>query len=264
MENNKNLTLEKEVLFGDFRKSKSLTKKEFINVMITNVIFLALFGALTLFDSLLTMNYVGFGGNIFFDIEKIIILLLIVAAILIGISIAIRNIKMTNKNVPIPIIQEQSTSTLQVGITLSMLVFLVDMNAVYALKRVNVFIPEINLILLLLLGVVFFVIAMVVEKNRINKLKINNSKIVTTITISFMAVTTFAMYGYVKFTAAYIGYDFLAIIMGILSPFLFVILGKNVMLRRERKRFLRENNLNLLDVRNEMLGINQNEENISY
>ncbi len=262
MVNDKSYSVEKEVLFGDFRKFKTLTKKQFINGLILNVIFFVIFGTFTLFVTLSTMNYVDFGGNIFFDIEKVIILLLLIISILIGVIFPIRNIILTNKNVPIPIIQEQSTAI--PVIALSMLVFIIDMCDVDALKRLDIFIPELNLILLLSLGILFFVIGMMVEKNRINKLKIDNSRIATVTTISSMAGITFAMYGYIKFTATYIGYEHLMVILGFLTQSLFLVLGKVVMLRIERKKFLDRHNLDLIDVRNEMLGINQNEENISY
>lgn len=257
---NKNLTLEKEVLFGDMKNHPQPypTKKNFISPQVSMLIMTVVFGIFGIYTFLEAINYVEIKDNVIFNVEKNIIFIFLIICMLFSFFASIKNIISVNNNVPIPIIQEKSHPLYVV--LLGYMVFVADVLFWGSLKNLQIFNPFLNLNLILFLSILSFIFGMLTEKNRIKKLKINKSKPAT---ISFAALT-FVVYGYIHFIGKISGWSNVYVIVGLVSQFILLYAGQLVMLRRERKKFLRENNLNLLDVRNEMLGINQNEENISY
>ena len=261
MENNKSLTLEKEVLFGDIKKNPkpNPTKKNVISAAVFSLILTLVFEIIGIYFFSEAIDYVEIKDNVIFNIEKYIIYLFLIICLLFTFFASIKSIISVNNNVPIPIIQEKSYPLLV--LLLGSMVFTMDVLFWGSLKNLHILDPFLNLNLILFLGLLSFIFGMLIEKNRIKKLKIDKSKPAT---FGYAVGITFVISGYVRFTSKLYGWSTIYIIIGLIEQCLLLYAGQLVMLRRERKKFLRENNLNLLDVRNEMLGINQNEENVSY
>ncbi len=257
----KNYLLEKEVLFGDMKKAliQNFNKSGFIFGMVFTLIFYSLLIMLSIYMLSFVLDYIDIQNNIIFQIEKIILLLFLLFGIFIGVWTVIRNVVSTIRNVPIPIIQERST--IMAVMFIFVLVFYGDMAVWCILKHNDILSPFINFNLIILVNGMLFIIGMINEKNRIKRLKVDKSKATTWKLIIIFSIIAVIVENVVT---EMMGTTNLILMAGIISQPLLLFAGKILMLRIERKKFLRENNLNLLVVRNEMLGINQNEENISY